>query len=128
MPFMQDRARELYSLLVRFVKENDIPLASHADNVGGIVLGGWSFAAGWMTALLANVATFPVNDVELGAYMRRIILHGTALLFYELIYGLMAAAPDSSLLQTLRTTSSGTLLRRTTHTTPSSTTRFRRRR
>ncbi len=74
MPYLKERARELHTFLVHFVVENDIP--SVDGNTGGIVLAGWSLGSIWMTALLAHVHTFPVVDVELGAYMRRIVLHG----------------------------------------------------
>ena len=74
--FMRDRAREVYDLLVKFVADNDVPLASHADNTGGIIVSGWSFGSGLMIALLAYVAEFPVSGVELGKYVRRVVFYG----------------------------------------------------
>lgn len=74
--FMQERAREVYDLLVQFVARHKIPLARPEENKGGIVVGGWSFGAGWMTSLLANVVSFPVHEVELGRYVRRVIFYG----------------------------------------------------
>ncbi|KAL5496029.1 hypothetical protein ACEPAH_3122 [Sanghuangporus vaninii] len=41
----------------------------------GLVVAGWSFAAAWVTALLANAADFSINDVQLGAYIRRAVLY-----------------------------------------------------
>ena len=76
MTFMRARAREVYDLLEAFVVENDVPIAQPAENSGGIVVVGWSFASAWMTSLLAHVAEFEVNDVELSKYVRRVIFHG----------------------------------------------------
>ena len=75
--FMRDRAREVYDLLVKFVADNDVPPASPADNTGGIIVSGWSFGSGLMIALLAYVAEFPITEVELGKYVRRVIFYGT---------------------------------------------------
>ena len=74
---MRDRAREVYDLLVKFVADNDVPPASPADNTGGIIVSGWSFGSGLMIALLAYVAEFPITEVELGKYVRRVIFYGT---------------------------------------------------
>ncbi|KAM5540105.1 hypothetical protein V8D89_006245 [Ganoderma adspersum] len=73
--FMVDRAREVYDLLVAFVAQHKIPPARPEENKGGIVIGGWSFGTGWMTSLLANVASFPVHEVELVRYVRRVIFY-----------------------------------------------------
>ncbi|EIW56755.1 uncharacterized protein TRAVEDRAFT_170736 [Trametes versicolor FP-101664 SS1] len=70
--FMQDRARELYDFLVQLVKNSNLPLLDRGTNKGGIVLAGWSFGTLWMTALLAYVALFPVDDVRLSDYMRSV--------------------------------------------------------
>ncbi|KAI0739377.1 hypothetical protein C8Q80DRAFT_1357285 [Daedaleopsis nitida] len=71
------------------------PAAAHAELTKYMedLLGGWSFAAAWMTALLSNVQSgaFPVNDVDLGAYMRRIILHDAP--FHVLGYPPLSADP-----------------------------------
>ncbi|KAI0702380.1 alpha/beta-hydrolase [Cerioporus squamosus] len=76
LAYAKERAREVYTLLAQFVADNDIPpRRPEPANEGGIVLVGWSFGTIWMTSLLANVASFPVNDVELGKYIRRVILH-----------------------------------------------------
>ncbi len=74
--FMAERAREVYDLLVAFVAQHKIPPARPEENKGGIVIGGWSFGTGWMTSLLANVASFPVHEVELSRYVRRVIFYG----------------------------------------------------
>ena len=74
--FMAERAREIYDLLVWFVSEHNIPVARPEANAGGIVIGGWSFATAWMTSLLANVAQFPIGEVKLSDYVRRVILYG----------------------------------------------------
>lgn len=74
--FMQDRARELYDFLVQLVKSSNLPLLDRGTNKGGIVLAGWSFGTLWMTALLAYVALFPVDDVRLSDYMRSVTFLG----------------------------------------------------
>ena len=74
--FMEERARELHDLLVELVANNAIPKARPKDNTGGIIIVGWSLGTLWMTALLANIATFPVADIRLGDYLRRVIFYG----------------------------------------------------
>ncbi|TBU49451.1 hypothetical protein BD309DRAFT_851425 [Dichomitus squalens] len=70
---MKGQAREVYNLLIHLVAYYDIPPARPEANTGGIIIGGWSFGATWMAALLANVASFPVHGIELGRYVRRVI-------------------------------------------------------
>ena len=74
--YMKEQARAVYDLLIHLVAEHNIPPACPGANTGGIIIGGWSFGALWMTALLANVASFPVHDIELGRYVRRVVLYG----------------------------------------------------
>ena len=74
--FLRARAREVYSFLEDFVRRDDIPPAQPGRNAGGIVVAGWSFGALWMTLLMAYVSTFPVNDVELAKYVRRVVIFG----------------------------------------------------
>jgi len=71
--YMEDRARELWDFMVKFVAEEDIPPPNGTE--GGIILVAWSFGAAWLTSFLANVSSFPVNDVDLHAYVRRTILY-----------------------------------------------------
>ncbi|KAI0354370.1 hypothetical protein OH77DRAFT_1405139 [Trametes cingulata] len=73
LTFMKGRAREVYDLLVELVTNEDLPPAQPEENKGGIVVAGWSFGSAWMTALLAHVASFGVNDVDLSAYVRRVV-------------------------------------------------------
>ncbi|KAM5540115.1 hypothetical protein V8D89_006255 [Ganoderma adspersum] len=73
LAWMQERAREVYDLLIRIVSEHKIPLARPEVNTGGIVVGGWSFGTTLVTALLANLASFPVGDVDLRKYLRRVV-------------------------------------------------------
>ncbi|KAI1789089.1 hypothetical protein LXA43DRAFT_595463 [Ganoderma leucocontextum] len=73
LAWMRERAREVYDLLVHIVGEHGIPLACPEANTGGIVVGGWSFGTTLMTALLANMASFPVGDVDLPKYLRRVV-------------------------------------------------------
>ncbi|KAI1789099.1 hypothetical protein LXA43DRAFT_1022497 [Ganoderma leucocontextum] len=80
--FMRERAREVYDLLLQFVAQHKIPPARPEENTGGIVIGGWSFGTGWMTSLLANVASFPVQQVDLSRYVRRVI-------FYDASYSVL---------------------------------------
>ncbi|KAI0738097.1 hypothetical protein C8Q80DRAFT_1222720 [Daedaleopsis nitida] len=46
---------------------------------GGIILVGWSFAVVWMLAFLAHTETFPTGDVDLGEYVRRVVLYDGAM-------------------------------------------------
>ncbi|EJF62060.1 hypothetical protein DICSQDRAFT_169637 [Dichomitus squalens LYAD-421 SS1] len=75
--FMRDRAREVYDLLEDIVRQDNIPPAQPEKNTGGIILAGWSFGALWMNALMAYVSSFPVNDVELSKYVRRVVIFDT---------------------------------------------------
>ncbi|KAI0641977.1 Alpha/Beta hydrolase protein [Trametes meyenii] len=72
--FMRDRARELYDSLEDLVQELDIPPVRPGAPTGGIVLVGWSLGATWMLALLRHVAEFPVNEINLRDYIRRVVL------------------------------------------------------
>ena len=74
--FMREQAHEVYNLLAHLVAEHDVPPARVEGNAGGIVVAGWSFGAAWMMALLANVATFPMQKIDLSKYVRRVIIHG----------------------------------------------------
>ncbi|KAJ2977075.1 hypothetical protein NUW54_g11466 [Trametes sanguinea] len=65
--------RELYDFLVQLVKDGNIPAPDPENTKGGIILAGWSFGTGLITAFLANVASFPVGEVRLGDYMRRVV-------------------------------------------------------
>ncbi|CDO68088.1 hypothetical protein BN946_scf184788.g19 [Trametes cinnabarina] len=71
--FMRDRARELYDFLVQVVRDGNTPAPDTENNTGGIVLAGWSFGTGLITAFLANVASFPTTDIKLGDYIRRVV-------------------------------------------------------
>ena len=76
LAWMQERAREVYDLLIHIVSEHRIPPSRAEANTGGIVLGGWSFGTTLMTALLANLASFPVGDIDLRKYLRRVVFLG----------------------------------------------------
>ncbi|KAL5523351.1 hypothetical protein ACEPAF_1618 [Sanghuangporus sanghuang] len=67
--FMKRQAKELCDFLKTLVQAENIP------RTGGLVVAGWSFAAAWVTALLANAADFSINGVQLGAYIRRAVLY-----------------------------------------------------
>ena len=82
LAWMQDRAREVYELLVHIVAEHKIPLAYPDAKTGGITVGGWSFGTTLMTALLANLASFPVGEVDLRKYLRRVVFLGARASFY----------------------------------------------
>ena len=76
---MQERAREVYDLLARFIQDNNIPLAQHEAKKGGIVLGGWSFGTAWMSSFLAYAPSFPSardGSVDLSKYVRRVVFYG----------------------------------------------------
>ena len=74
--FMRKQAHEVYNLLAHLVAEHDVPPARVEENAGGIVVAGWSFGAAWMMALLANVASFPMQKIDLSKYVRRVIIYG----------------------------------------------------
>ncbi|KAI9056341.1 hypothetical protein FKP32DRAFT_1599068 [Trametes sanguinea] len=71
--FMQQRARELYDTLQELAVERQIPPASKDCQSGGIILVGWSLGSAWMNALLSHVGSFPVGEVALGRYVRRVV-------------------------------------------------------
>ncbi|PIL34391.1 hypothetical protein GSI_03166 [Ganoderma sinense ZZ0214-1] len=75
--FLRGRAREVFDFLEDLVRQDDIPPANPERNAGGIVVVGWSFGALWMSALMAYVSTFPVNDVELAKYVRKVVILDT---------------------------------------------------
>ena len=82
--FMQERAREVYDLLARFIQDNNIPLAQHEAKKGGIVLGGWSFGTAWMSSFLAHAPSFPSardGSVDLSKYVRRVVFYGKSIHF-----------------------------------------------
>ncbi|KAL1945179.1 hypothetical protein VTO73DRAFT_2799 [Trametes versicolor] len=70
---MADHGRDVYDFLVDFIHRQRIPAAR--GNTGGVVLVGWSLACVWITAFLANVASFPVDDVKVDTYVRRVVLY-----------------------------------------------------
>ena len=74
--FLKDRAREVYDFLEELVRRDDIPPARRDKNTGGIAVAGWSLGALWATSLLAYAPLFPVNDIELAQYVRRVIVLG----------------------------------------------------
>ncbi|KAI0632766.1 Alpha/Beta hydrolase protein [Trametes polyzona] len=71
--FMKERAREVYDFLVQLVQNGKIPLYDREAKKGGIVLAGWSFGTGWMTAFLAHLASFSADDTLLSKYLRRVV-------------------------------------------------------
>ncbi|KAI0691961.1 hypothetical protein C8T65DRAFT_670209 [Cerioporus squamosus] len=73
---MKKRARELYDYLVDLVKRGGIIPAQGKQ--GGLVLAGWSLGATWLSALLTHVASFPVADVNLKEYVRRIVYYDSS--------------------------------------------------
>ncbi|KAH9934000.1 uncharacterized protein BXZ73DRAFT_100838 [Epithele typhae] len=84
LDFMKDRSREVYDFLGGLVIAGDVSPADKAKNKGGIVIGGWSFGAAWITALLTYADAFPIEPVDLSKHVRQVILHdpGTRILGY----------------------------------------------
>ncbi|TFK79290.1 hypothetical protein K466DRAFT_668161 [Polyporus arcularius HHB13444] len=78
LQFMANRAREVYGLLEDLVRREHIPPADRVMKTGGIVVAGWSYAGIWMQALLCYVHTFPVHDIDLSRYVRRVICYDVA--------------------------------------------------
>lgn len=66
--FVKGLAREFYDFLLHLVSASDIPLKS-------ITLAGWSLGALWMAALLVHGPSFPVTEVALHQYIRRVIVY-----------------------------------------------------
>ncbi|KAI0821753.1 hypothetical protein BC628DRAFT_1412722 [Trametes gibbosa] len=87
--FMKARARELYDLLVDLVQSGGVTRVQIGSNAGGIVVAGWSFGGIWMTALLAHVAAFVGDGVDLNAYVRRIVI-------FEPSYRLLGYPPPAT--------------------------------
>ncbi|RPD55330.1 hypothetical protein L226DRAFT_591598 [Lentinus tigrinus ALCF2SS1-7] len=73
---MKERARELYDYLVELVRRGGVVPAQ--GKKGGLVLAGWSLGATWLSALLTHVASFPVEDVNLKGYVRRIVYYDSS--------------------------------------------------
>ena len=71
---MKARALELYDYLLELVTTGGVLRAQGSTR--GIILAGWSMGATWIVALLAHVAEFPVGEVRLGEYVRRLVLYG----------------------------------------------------
>ena len=78
VPWMKERGREVYDLLTHIVAQHGIPPIATGGKSGGIVVGGWSFGTTLMTALLANLDSFPVGDVDLRKYLRRVVFLGAS--------------------------------------------------
>ena len=74
--FLKEDARKLHRLLTSLVADSKIPRARPEHNSGGIVLVGWSLGVRWLTALLANVTSFPDDSVDLSSYVRRVVFYG----------------------------------------------------
>ena len=75
--YMRDRASELCALLAILAKEGKILPYDRGADTGGAIVAGWSFGSCWLTALLAHgdIAS-DVQGINLGDYVRRIVLHG----------------------------------------------------
>ncbi|KAI0743330.1 hypothetical protein C8Q80DRAFT_1236436 [Daedaleopsis nitida] len=73
--FMKHRAHELLRLLTELVRTGTVPPADADRNAGGLVLVGWSFGVLWVQALLAHAASFWHDDVQLGRFLRRVVLY-----------------------------------------------------
>ncbi|KAI0272308.1 alpha/beta-hydrolase [Gloeopeniophorella convolvens] len=66
--FMKQRAEELHDFLVELVKSESLA-------INRVMLAGWSLGASWMTAFLANAASFDDSEVKLHQYLRRVIAY-----------------------------------------------------
>lgn len=73
--FMKDRALDIYDFLCQIVEKENLP-AAQGDS-GGIVLAWWSLGNIWLLPFLCHAAEFPVGNVDLVKYIRRIVLYGT---------------------------------------------------
>ncbi|RPD55325.1 hypothetical protein L226DRAFT_513358 [Lentinus tigrinus ALCF2SS1-7] len=98
--FMKERGRELYDYLVDLVKCGGVLPAQDQDKKkGGIVLAGWSLGTLWISALLAHVSSFPVTEVDLTKYVRRIVYYDVPYLClgYPMPDGLYVPLHDAEL-------------------------------
>ncbi|KAI0700839.1 hypothetical protein C8T65DRAFT_789832 [Cerioporus squamosus] len=75
LSYMRARAREVYDFLEELVRRDQVPPANPEENTGGIVIAGWSFGSVWMEALLAFASSFPITDIELSKYVRRVVCY-----------------------------------------------------
>ena len=75
--WLRDRTFEILHFLEDLVKADAIPPAQPERNAGGIVVVGWSFAALMAASILSYGPTFPASsDVDLGKYLRRVVMDG----------------------------------------------------
>ncbi len=74
--WLKGRTHEILHFLEDLVRADDIALAQPETNVGGIVVVGWSFAALMAPSIVSYGPTFPASDVDLGKYLRRVVMHG----------------------------------------------------
>ncbi|KAI0355228.1 hypothetical protein OH77DRAFT_1437142 [Trametes cingulata] len=72
--FVKQHARDIYDFLADFVQHERVP-APQGNATGGIVIVGWSLGCISMNALLANVGSFPVGNIQLSKYVRRVVLY-----------------------------------------------------
>ena len=84
--FLKHRGHELLRFLTGIVREHDIPRGDAARNTGGIVLVGWSLGVLWANAVLAHAASFQHDDVNLGRYLRRVVLYGASAYLHRLCW------------------------------------------
>ncbi|KAM5540094.1 hypothetical protein V8D89_006234 [Ganoderma adspersum] len=98
--WLRERTYEILHFLEDLVKADAIPPAQPEKNVSGIVVVGWSFAALMAASILSYGPTFPVSsDVDLGKYLRRVVMHdpGLGVLGYSAKEGMYQPALDVSL-------------------------------
>ncbi|PIL34393.1 hypothetical protein GSI_03168 [Ganoderma sinense ZZ0214-1] len=98
--WMRERTYEILHFLEDLVKADSIPQTQPGKNVGGIVVVGWSFAALMALSIVSYGPTFPANnDVDLGKYLRRVVMHdpGLGVLGYIAKEGTYQPALDVSL-------------------------------
>lgn len=74
--WMKARTQELLRFLEYLVRIDGIRPVQRKTNVGGIVVVGWSFAALMVLALVSYGPTFSASNVDLGRYLRRVVMHG----------------------------------------------------
>ncbi|TCD71980.1 hypothetical protein EIP91_000112 [Steccherinum ochraceum] len=66
---LQTRVCEVNQLLATFIAKEGI------TKEGGIVLAGWSLGVIYVNAFLAYAPTIPVGEVDVGSYIKRVVVH-----------------------------------------------------
>ncbi|KAL1947095.1 hypothetical protein VTO73DRAFT_14056 [Trametes versicolor] len=79
---MAEHARDVCTFPEDFVRHERIPAANCETNAGRIVHVGWSLGGASVEAVLTHAGAFPVGDVHLSKYVRRVVIYDTSCLIF----------------------------------------------